>query len=855
MQKRKTFLLLFCAAIAIFLLGQTSPAYASGYYGDESMIDIQEYYGDITSVSHSGDEDSLFGHNMNKRPITCLISCPAEVAELIFYPERDTGPYEYSTDGNTFQSLPEGIPVSILQGILVRPTKTEPGEDPDESTGADPDGDPGGNTGEDPGEETGGEPQEDPGEEPQEEFVFTFMALSGGILSEIRVAENAFLTQIPVPPAVALHTFRYWTEEGEAVDFSAFPATRHAVFAPYYEKTSARVTFCCGGLTSTDDVLLGIKVLPPPLFAPPGYTVVWRHTPEGPAYDFDAPVTEDITLQASYEPRTYIVRFLLGEGQPADGTPPEQTIPYLGSATAPTVTPPPGKRFAGWDISYSCVTADLEVRARYAQLKYTVTFFFTSQSSLQVEVEFGQKVSPPDPDTFETPLPEGMNLAGWREAGSANYFDFDSQIMENKFLNAVFERIRLNVRYFDGYSEIKDEGYLSSVPYGDLLPVPPPPEKTGLLFEAWCITQDLTTPYNFYLPVKTAITLYARFSPARYTVTTELSAGIDCTLSAGECCAGEMVTFSYTLPEGYLLAEKKIRDKEAEWTLDENCFYVPNSDVTLCLILAEEKYSLAVNVCGTETTVQYGEHYEPGAPELQEHEVFLGWYLDEALTQQYEGSIKAAYGQTVYLYPQIMNETFDIVFVYGYGGSITLYTPTYYNELPVPPQISTQAYLRFDGWDKEIIAAVAPATYTAHYTLLFDRYFYDEDLLITKEERQALSAPSPAAPQEKEGMAFDAYLLISVDTQTHEAVYRASYSLVPADDTPVNPLPSDEPGLTPDDTQPDGGVIYKESPLIDFKFDAEDPFLLILFCAALALASVAVTMRYFFRKRESLIQK
>ena len=64
-------------------------------------------------------------------------------------------------------------------------------------------------------------------------------------------------------------------------------------------------------------------------------------------------------------PTEYTVTFDLGDGSRSGGGALSQTISSGGSATAPTVTPPSGYTFSGWDRSFTNVTSNLTVTAQY----------------------------------------------------------------------------------------------------------------------------------------------------------------------------------------------------------------------------------------------------------------------------------------------------------------------------------------------------------------------------------------------------------------------------------------------------------------------------------------------------------
>ncbi len=101
-----------------------------------------------------------------------------------------------------------------------------------------------------------------------------------------------------------------------------------------------------------------------PTFTPPvGFIFSgWSSTPDL--------INSDIIISAQYEPASgtsYNVTFDLGNGSRSGGGALNQTVSEGGAAIAPTVTPPAGYTFSGWDRTFTNVTGNLTVTAQYTE--------------------------------------------------------------------------------------------------------------------------------------------------------------------------------------------------------------------------------------------------------------------------------------------------------------------------------------------------------------------------------------------------------------------------------------------------------------------------------------------------------
>src|SRR5690606_17179435 len=116
-------------------------------------------------------------------------------------------------------------------------------------------------------------------------------------------------------------------------------------------------------------------------------------------------VTADLVVTAQYSINQYTVTFVDWNGTLLDS----QTVNHGGAATAPADPTREGYTFAGWDVAFTNVTADLVVTAQYSINQYTVTFADWNATVLKTEqVNHGAAATAP-----AHPTREGYTFTGW----------------------------------------------------------------------------------------------------------------------------------------------------------------------------------------------------------------------------------------------------------------------------------------------------------------------------------------------------------------------------------------------------------------------------------------------------------
>ena len=210
------------------------------------------------------------------------------------------------------------------------------------------------------------------------------------------------------------------------------------------------VTFnAYGGFPTPDEqhVKSGEKAVLPVAPTLKGYTFAFWYLGEdeqnATAYDFDTPVTGDITLTAKWNINKYTVTFDSYGGTPV---PPKQEVEYGLTATKPDDPTLKGHTFAFWYLGEdeqtataydfgTPVTENITLTAKWNINKYTVTFDTDGGTPVppNQEVEYGLTATEPT----TAPTKTGYTFDGWY-LGDEKY-DFSDAVEQNITLRAKWE--------------------------------------------------------------------------------------------------------------------------------------------------------------------------------------------------------------------------------------------------------------------------------------------------------------------------------------------------------------------------------------------------------------------------------
>ncbi|PKV04444.1 L,D-transpeptidase catalytic domain-containing protein, partial [Bifidobacterium pseudolongum subsp. globosum] len=187
-----------------------------------------------------------------------------------------------------------------------------------------------------------------------------------------------------------------------------------------------------------------------------------------------------------------------------------------------------GYAFAGWYTAKNGgtrydfdtpVTADVTLYARWTINKYTVTFDANGGTTVKTAtVEHGQKVTQP-----AAPTRTGYTFTGWYTAktGGSKY-DFAKPITADITLYAQWTANKYTVKFdANGGTTVA----AATVEHGQKAAQPANPTRTGYAFAGWYTAKNGGTRYDFDTPVTADVTLYARWTINKYTVTFDANGG------------------------------------------------------------------------------------------------------------------------------------------------------------------------------------------------------------------------------------------------------------------------------------------------------------------------------------------
>ena len=263
-----------------------------------------------------------------------------------------------------------------------------------------------------------------------EEYTVTFNAYGGFPTPDEQHVKSGEKAVLPAEPTLKGYTFAFWylgedEENATAYDFNT-PVTENITLTAKWNINKYTVTFNSYGGTPVppaQEVEYGLTATKPDDPTLKGYTFAFWYLGDdeqnATAYDFNTPVTENITLTAKWNINKYTVTFNSYGGTPV---PPAQEVEYGLTATEPATAPTKtGYTFDGWylgDEKYDfsdAVEQNITLYANWKKNIYTVTY----TDGVDGEEVFADQVyenllSGIDTPAFNgTPTRDGYRFTGW----------------------------------------------------------------------------------------------------------------------------------------------------------------------------------------------------------------------------------------------------------------------------------------------------------------------------------------------------------------------------------------------------------------------------------------------------------
>ena len=332
----------------------------------------------------------------------------------------------------------------------------------------------------------------------------------------------------PADPAREGYTFQGWFTTGEWLwDFDTDVVTEDLTLTAKWVK-SWTVTFeSDGSAVAPASVIDGAKVAIPTPPTKTGHTFDKWYLGEN-AYNFDTPVTADITLLATWTRNSIEVTFMYNyDGGPANLV---KLVLYGDKVEKPEDPVRAGYIFDGWFTSTAYLTPfDFEAEtfaarsavAKWSVLRYTVTFDSQGGSTvLPQQVAEGDYATIPEP-----PTRQGFAFNGWFTEEDVKW-DFANNVITKAItLFAKWTSTQCTVTFnsMGGSAVIPatvtvDIGARVTKPDRD-------PTKDGYIFDGWFTDENCTQEWDFNNVVNETMTLYAKWAEKTHTVTFNTNGG------------------------------------------------------------------------------------------------------------------------------------------------------------------------------------------------------------------------------------------------------------------------------------------------------------------------------------------
>ena len=268
-------------------------------------------------------------------------------------------------------------------------------------------------------------------------YTVTFDSDGGTAAAAQTIEEGKTATQ-PTGVTKEGYTLEGWYNGEDKWDFST-PITSNITLKAKWEKNVYTVIFDSDGGTTVaaKPVTHGEQVAEPTDVTKEGHNLDGWYLNET-KWNFDDPVTGNMTLKAKWSPKTFTVSFDTDGGTPEVA---DKPATYGQPISAPTGITKEGYTLDGWYTASGVkwnfndpVTGNMTLKAHWEIIQFTVTFDSNGGSAgYEVTVDYGQTVQEP------TTITKGnYTLTGWKTVGGDD-FDFDTPILDDITLVAQWQ--------------------------------------------------------------------------------------------------------------------------------------------------------------------------------------------------------------------------------------------------------------------------------------------------------------------------------------------------------------------------------------------------------------------------------
>lgn len=328
---------------------------------------------------------------------------------------------------------------------------------------------------------------------------------------EIEYGENI---KVPTSPSKEYYTFKYWSleENGDSYDLST-KVTKDITLYSVYDINKYTVTFIDKGKEIDKQELEAGSLVIAPKVSMEGYTFkYWSKKENGKEYNFNLPITRNLTLYSVYEINKYNVEFY-------DSNKLIKTIKVdydntIDSNEVPTVSKT-GYTFTGWtennkNFDFTTkIKENKKLYSKYEIIKNAVIFNDENRITTK-KVDYNNKV-----EKIESQGKTGYTFKYWSLTQDGEEFDFNTLITESITLYAVYNINEYSVNFIDQGNAYGDT---QKVKYNKIAVKPETdPIKEGYTFKYWSLDEN-GVAYDFNTKITKDTTLYSVYSVNSYKV-------------------------------------------------------------------------------------------------------------------------------------------------------------------------------------------------------------------------------------------------------------------------------------------------------------------------------------------------
>ncbi|MGI6214238.1 MAG: InlB B-repeat-containing protein [Christensenellales bacterium] len=351
-----------------------------------------------------------------------------------------------------------------------------------------------------------------------------------------------------------------------------------------------------------------------------------------------------------------------------------------------------------WDVKFEDLKNDIAVTAIWIPNEYNVTFNGNGGELVSGEeeqsIKYGNAATPP------VYVKEGYDLS----------WDSDWEHIKSDITIKAVWTIRILDVVFDAAGA--DPILAQQKEYGTLVSEPAQPEKGGCIFQGWYDNSDYEgEPYDFSAPVRSDLTLYAKWQPVTYTINFITNGGAPVASVTRDF--GAQLNLPSTTKKGH---------EFLGWTKEDMSAFAYTTMPALdgdTLTLYAEWETLSYNVTfiaqGVDDYVLYvafGAHIlEPSSPIRRGH-VFAGWYADDTFVTPFDFAGFFMSDEAVSIYGKWIAIQYTATYICD-NETLAAYTGNYGDSLTPPTEPSREGYT-FMGWfaDRYYMTQIDFDTYT-----------------------------------------------------------------------------------------------------------------------------------------------